>query len=108
MSPEELIIRCYGYKTSRGTWVLKCIDLDLVVEEDSVEDCKKAMDEAIRGYISAVLDTEDKDSIPALLRRKAPLKDRLVYHFSNIQNRICHSSKRLKMDHALRFQLLAA
>lgn len=76
---ENLVLRCYAYRTPRNTWIAKCIDLDLVTEEDSLPVAKKSLEEAIEGYIETVLDTEDKESIPRLLQRKAPLVDRMKY-----------------------------
>ena len=81
MKPQDLILRCYGYKASDGKWVAKCIDLALVVEEDSIEKLKKSLQDAIVGYIETVYDTKDKESIPKLLRRKSPAKDIIEYHF---------------------------
>lgn len=76
---ENLVLRCYAYRTPRNTWIAKCIDLDLVTEEDSLPVAKKSLEEAIEGYIETVLDTEDKESIPRLLQRKAPFVDRMKY-----------------------------
>ena len=81
MKPQDLILRCYGYETPDGKWVAKCIDLSLVVEEDSIEKLKRSLLNAIISYIETVYDTKDKESIPKLLRRKSPLKDIAEYHF---------------------------
>lgn len=80
MKPQDLILRCYGYETQGGKWVAKCIDLALVTEEDTLIDAKKSLEDAIFGYLEAVLDTDDKKSIPALIGRKSPLIDILTYH----------------------------
>ena len=76
---DNLIVRCYAYRTPRNTWIAKCIDLDLVTEEDSFQEAKESLTEAIDGYIEAVLDTNDKESIPRLLQRKAPAVERIKY-----------------------------
>lgn len=76
---QDLILRCYGYKTPRNTWIAKCIDLDLATEEDTFQEARRSLEEAIEGYIETVLDTEDKESIVRLLQRKSPIRDRLIY-----------------------------
>ena len=79
--PDNLVLRCYGYRSGDdGFYVGVCIDLNIAVQADSVKELKRKMAEAIETYVNAVLDTEDKESIPALLSRCAPIRDRLVYH----------------------------
>lgn len=80
MKPQDLILRCYGYETPENNWVLKCVDLAIVVEENSIEAAKKSLEDAIISYLEVVYDTEDKESIPKLLKRKSPLIDILRYH----------------------------
>lgn len=41
---------------------------------------KEKMGKVINSYIETVLDTKDKESVPALLTRKAPLKYRVIYY----------------------------
>ena len=79
--PRKMMIRGYGRRNSRGTWIVVCIDLDLVVERASFEEAMVAMREQIISYVKAVLDTSDKKSITHLLFRPAPMGDRLKYHF---------------------------
>lgn len=81
MRPEDLILRCYGYKTYQGIWVTKCIDLALVAEDETLHGAKKSLEDAIAGYIETILDTDNKASIAELLVRKSPLSDRLHYHY---------------------------
>jgi hypothetical protein len=45
--------------------------LDLAVEADFLDGLRSKMNETIESY----LDTEDKESIPRLLYRRAPLRD---------------------------------
>ena len=80
ISPMNLVLRCYGYKKKDDPWIGICIDLNIAVQADSVEELKKKMNDAIGSYIDLVLDTNDNDSIPSLLLRRAPLKDQLFYH----------------------------
>jgi len=78
--PRKMVIRGYGRRTSRDTWIIVCIDLDLVIERDSFEEAMAAMREQIIGYVKAVRDTDDKESFSYLLPRRAPMGDRVKYH----------------------------
>ena len=77
--PHHFVLRCYGYKDKRGKWYGVCLDLNLAAEADSLASLKSKLDEMINCYIETVFDTKDQASIPNLLRRKAPLRDRICY-----------------------------
>ena len=79
--PHNLILRCYGHRTGEDRWYGVCLDLNLAAEADSDEHLKQKLNEMITSYIETVLDTEDKESIPELLMRRAPLKDWIIYYF---------------------------
>ncbi len=78
---DKLILRCYGYRRNGSNWVGVCLELNLAVEAGSINELKAKMNEVIESYIATVLDTEDKDSIPRLLSRRAPIQDWLIYYF---------------------------
>ena len=80
MAPRDLVLRCYGYKNRSKRWYGVCLDLNLAVEADSVEELKRKMREVINCYLDSVIDTEDKGSIGELLTRKAPLLDWAKYY----------------------------
>jgi len=80
---KKLVLRCYGHK-SKDKWFGVCIDLNLAVEADSLESLRGKMNEVIGTFIEAVLDTKDKNSIPELISRRAPIRDRLIYHSINL------------------------
>ena len=105
MRPQEMILRCYGYQTSRGTWIVKCIDLDLVDEEDTFDKAKKSLENAIKGYVGAVLDTQDLTTIPKLLKRKSPSKDILSYHIIRFLNKVKAIKSRLVFEEPIPFCL---
>jgi hypothetical protein len=77
---EKLILRCYGYKFGNNPFVGVCIDLNIAVQADSPRELRKKMNDVIKSYIEAVLDTDDKSSIPDLMFRKAPLSDWIIYY----------------------------
>jgi hypothetical protein len=81
MRAEDLVLRCYGYKTRRNTWLAVCIDLTLAVEEDTLEAAKAEMEAQIKSYFETVFATDDGSSTAHLVFRRAPLKDLLIYYF---------------------------
>jgi len=80
ISPDRLILRCYGYKTKSGKWFGLCLNFNIGVEADSREQLKHKMHEVLESYIETVLDTNNKASVPELLCRRAPIKDWLIYY----------------------------
>jgi hypothetical protein len=97
MEPRDLIVRCLAYQTGRGTWVAKCVDLNLVTEDPTFEEAREVLYEMIATYIVAVFDTKDRDSIPRLLRRKSPLSDRILFKLIGFANWIRHRGDRIRV-----------
>jgi|LQYC01.1.fsa_nt_gi hypothetical protein len=81
ISPDKLILKCYGYKIKDKPWVGVCLNFDFSIQADSIEELEIKMNNVIRSYVESVLDTEDVRSIPALLTRRAPVKEWLIYYF---------------------------
>jgi hypothetical protein len=80
ISPNHLVLKCYGYKTKSGKWFGLCLNFDLGVEAGNKEELRYKMHEVIESYIETVLDTDDNPSVPQLLSRRSPLKDWLIYY----------------------------
>lgn len=78
VTPADLVLKCYGYRTG-NIWVGHCIDLDIAVQAGNIVELKHKMEAALSSYVDSVLDTDDKESIPRLLSRKAPLLAQLKY-----------------------------
>ena len=74
------ILRCYGYRSKKGSYVGVCLELNLAAEAKSPHALRQKMNEVIATYIEAVIDTEDKESIDRLLNRHAPSHDFLIYY----------------------------
>lgn len=85
----DLALRCYVRRSGRDRdrWIAHCIDLDLWASGKSISDAKSSMEDAITGYLQTVLDTNDRGSIPRLLRRKAPLRYRVFWHLLRLWSR---------------------
>ena len=79
--PSDLVLRCYAHRVKGGRWFGVCVDLNLAAEADSPEQLKKKLNDIILSYLEIVLETDDKDSIPSLLSRRAPINDWLKYYF---------------------------
>jgi hypothetical protein len=77
---QGLVLRCYGYQNRPDRWYGVCLDLNLATEAGSGDELKKKLDSVISSYIESVVDTDDKDSIRALLCRRAPLHDWMIYY----------------------------
>jgi hypothetical protein len=80
ISLNRFVLRCYGYKLKHAPYVGVCVDLNIAVQADSPDELKKKMGDAISSYLEVVLDTNDKESIPTLLQRKAPIRDWVIYY----------------------------
>lgn len=107
MSPGNLVLRCYGQNIKKGKWYGMCLELDLAVEADSPDELKEKLNEIIVSYIESVLDTGDKNSIPALLNRRAPFKHFLKYHSIKVQNSI-HRASNITFNEFIPFKLVPA
>lgn len=79
MSPARFVLRCYAHRTRKGNWYGACLELNLATEADTLEELRVELNDIIVSYIESVFDTEDQDSIPELLTRQAPLRDRLKF-----------------------------
>ena len=108
MLPKDLILRCFGYRTARGTWIAICIDLALITEEDSFEEAKADLRSMIRSYLETVIAMKDSDAMAALLNRKAPLPDRLRYYWTRFLCMLRCPTDRISFQQALPIQLVAA
>jgi hypothetical protein len=76
----DLVLRCYGRRIDENKWYGVCLNLNLATEARSREELVQKMEKVIESYLYTVLDTEDTDSIPDLLTRRAPISDWLTYY----------------------------
>lgn len=81
ISPNKFVLKCYGHKTEKGNWFGMCLDFNLAIEADSIDELKLKMREVVTSYIDTVLDTKDRDSIAGLFGRKAPLSNWAKYYW---------------------------
>lgn len=81
MKPVSLFLKVYGEK-KRGQWSLICLDFNLAVQADSLEEAQEKLHRMIKSYIYDALspDGHDHQHAKALLRRRAPLEFWLKYY----------------------------
>lgn len=103
--PHHFVLRCYGYKDRRGKWCGVCLELNLAAEADSAQELKSKLGSMIESYIGTVLETDEKGSIPSLLRRKAPLNDWIYYFLIFLLNYIRQIPDRMTFDEIIPFRL---
>ena len=84
ISPESLVLRCLALQR-RGYWVAMCIDLDLAVQATTAAQARKLLKEQMTSYVTDAL-TVDSKHASVLLKRKAPLRYRLMYRFNKLVN----------------------
>jgi hypothetical protein len=106
MKPIDLILRCYGYRKG-NKWIGVCVDLDIAAEADSLDDLKNKLNSMIHSYVETVCDTEDKSSIPYLIKRRSPLPDWFRYYLTVALCRIANRKRddRRAFDEMLPFHI---
>ncbi|HEY5177855.1 MAG TPA: hypothetical protein VII95_20060 [Terriglobales bacterium] len=75
---HELRLRCFCYQAGDRRYIAECIDLDIISEGETREDAIGGLQEAMFGYLTAVIDGQDTDG---LVPRRAPLSHRLRYYY---------------------------
>lgn len=71
------LLRCYAENIGRG-WEAICLDLDIAVQADTVEQAIHELREAIVVYVETVTDLPEKER-RRLLNRRAPLSLRVKF-----------------------------
>lgn len=79
---EDHPLRAFYYQKN-GSYYAECIDLDLISRGSTPEEAVGNLQEAMLGYIEAVVDGPTKGLFP----RKSPLSHRLRYHWSRLSDR---------------------
>lgn len=105
LRPKNFVLRCYGRRLKEGKWYGVCLELNLAAEAESPEQLRKKLYEMIVSYIDTVIATDDKDSIPYLLERKAPLYDWAIYYLFKILISISNFPNRLLFKESIPFHL---
>ena len=83
MTPQNLIVRCLARRDG-DVFVAVCVDLTLAAQGSTLHEAREKLHAQIASYIGEAL-TVDRKFAPALLARKGPLKDRLLYRFCQLR-----------------------
>ena len=96
---DELVLRCYAYE-HHGGYRAECIDLDIMVERESLSGTVEALNDAVASYVEAV---NERGWTDELIPRPSPLARRLRYHLRTMPWRIPRSLSRLELDRVVTF-----
>ena len=67
-------------KKHDGYWSARCLDFTLYTVADTHEEAKSKLFDQINEYLYDAIEGEDKNHAPALLLRKAPWQDWLIFY----------------------------
>lgn len=104
MGEKNRFVRCYGQRKN-DKWFGVCLELNIAAEADSLPELKEKINSMISSYVEAVCDTDDKASIPGLLKRRAPLVDWFRYCSIWTRLRIAKLPDRITFHETMPFKL---
>ena len=84
MDDRNIILRCYAYRAG-STYRGECVDLDLLVERDTLPDAVRALSDAVVGYVDAA---HEQGWLDQLVPRRSPLSRRLKYRWMTLLPRV--------------------
>lgn len=102
---KPFYVRCYA-KRSEGQWVAMCIDLCLAAQADTFEEAKRKLEAQISDYVYEAV-TVDRQHAQTLLTRRAPLANRVEYHFIAALHALFSPSKRKAREQCAYEELVA-
>ncbi|MDP1647128.1 MAG: hypothetical protein Q8M01_02865 [Rubrivivax sp.] len=105
MRPQNLIVRCLARREG-DVFVAMCVDLTLAAQGSTLHEAREKLHAQIASYIGEAL-TVDRKHAPALLYRKGPLTDRLVYRFCQLRTMLKHGRNLFVYSEALPLKLAA-
>ncbi|MFJ2456889.1 hypothetical protein ACIOWK_35340 [Pseudomonas protegens] len=89
MKPVQFLLRGYA-EHKDGVWQAFCIDLCLAAQGDSREEVIQKLHEQTYDYLKDIFEGEDYPYASQLLTRKAPLMQRIKYHYLACREQISH------------------
>jgi hypothetical protein len=104
MRPNEILLRCYIEK-KEGVWQAFCIDLCLAVQGESTEEVKRKLHDQIHSYLVDIFEGEDRPYAAQLLSRKAPISQRLRYHYLRLYAHVSGIKNRFAFKDAMPLKL---
>jgi hypothetical protein len=92
MKPGDLVLRCYAIERGEK-WSAFCVDLSLAAQGDSFDQARHKLEVQIAEYVTDAM-TIDKEHAEYLLTRKAPMSQRLMWHWLRACS-VFHALKRM-------------
>ncbi len=77
-----MMLRILGEKKD-NYWIATSLEFNIVAQGDSFKEAVSSLEDALKGYLETVFDTDDALSIPELLYRPAPWKKRIMFFIGN-------------------------
>lgn len=85
MTPTDLTVRCMA-RQERGVWVAVCVDFSLAAQGSTFQQARERLHEQIVHYVREAT-TVDAEHSAELLRRRAPLRDRVTFELLDLLSR---------------------
>lgn len=100
MKTLPLFLRVYGER-SDGVWSLICLDFNLAVQAESLQEAKLKLQQMAKSYIADALaeDGSDHEFAVSFLRRKAPVEFWVKYYWYSFLAKIRGNSDGDGIDH---------
>jgi len=73
-------LRCFVRRATSDCYVAECIDLDISAEAETLEKAIAGLQDAMKGYLSVVFESQDTNTL-GLVLRPSPLPHRIRYYF---------------------------
>ena len=86
MSPIDLTVRCMASREDK-LWVAVCLDFSLAAQGQTLDQARIRLHEQIRSYVREAFSV-DAQHAEVLLTRRAPLSDRLRYHWVKLLSKL--------------------
>jgi predicted RNase H-like HicB family nuclease len=73
MNANSLILKCYAERKDQQ-WAAFCLDFDLAVQADTLEEAKEKLHVMLAEYVNDALVGDDRQYADQLLSRRAPAR----------------------------------
>ena len=92
-SRKHIVLRCMICEESATSFVAECIDLDIMVKAKTPEEAERSLESALIGYVETVAELGES----SLLRRPAPLSNRLRNHMCCLKAAFTRSHDKFRL-----------
>jgi len=68
----------------QGQWVVACLDFNLGAQDDTFKSAHRRLQEQVKTYVETALTMDNGAHAEQLLKRRAPLRDWLLFHLGRL------------------------